>query len=146
MSCSSPVLRTSTASADRSSPLRSLSARRSATARSRTDRLGSWWDRRVKPFASSTLLESSATTSCCCEPLCSQVLASRCYPRASHTQTSRTGSSNAFYPSGALRRGDRKSTRLNSSHSQISYAVFCLKKKKKKLTPSLNKKKKTIQH
>src|SRR2546430_5670898 len=35
-----------------------------------------------------------------------------------------------------LRRGlesDRKSTRLNSSHSQISYAVFCLKKKKKKI-------------
>src|SRR2546427_1634173 len=29
---------------------------------------------------------------------------------------------------------DRKSTRLNSSHSQISYAVFCLKKKKKKRT------------
>src|SRR2546427_2705187 len=28
-------------------------------------------------------------------------------------------------------RGDRKSTRLNSSHSQISYAVFCLKKKNK---------------
>src|SRR2546430_5813639 len=28
------------------------------------------------------------------------------------------------------RHGDRKSTRLNSSHSQISYAVFCLKKKK----------------
>src|SRR2546427_2296511 len=27
------------------------------------------------------------------------------------------------------RRGDRKSTRLNSSHSQISYAVFCLRKK-----------------
>src|SRR5688572_31432153 len=33
-------------------------------------------------------------------------------------------------PSGAGRR-DRKSTRLNSSYSQISYAVFCLKKKKK---------------
>src|SRR2546430_6313554 len=34
-----------------------------------------------------------------------------------------------------MRRGlevDRKSTRLNSSHSQISYAVFCLKKKKQK--------------
>src|SRR5256886_3743982 len=29
---------------------------------------------------------------------------------------------------------DRKSTRLNSSHSQISYAVFCLKKKKKPQT------------
>src|SRR2546430_13467149 len=31
---------------------------------------------------------------------------------------------------------DRKSTRLNSSHSQISYAVFCLKKKKNKHTQS----------
>src|SRR5688572_32478113 len=30
---------------------------------------------------------------------------------------------------------DRKSTRLNSSHSQISYAVFCLKKKKKQAQP-----------
>src|SRR2546426_2724218 len=33
---------------------------------------------------------------------------------------------------GAEIRGDRKSTRLNSSHLVISYAVFCLKKKKKK--------------
>src|SRR2546430_13577901 len=32
----------------------------------------------------------------------------------------------------SVRTPDRKSTRLNSSHSQISYAVFCLKKKKKK--------------
>src|SRR2546427_3425759 len=32
--------------------------------------------------------------------------------------------------------GDRKSTRLNSSHSQISYAVFCLKKKKIKIEAS----------
>src|SRR6266481_6862977 len=31
--------------------------------------------------------------------------------------------------------GDRKSTRLNSSHSSISYAVFCLKKKKKTFAP-----------
>src|SRR2546421_5236899 len=31
---------------------------------------------------------------------------------------------------------DRKSTRLNSSHDQISYAVFCLKKKKNKPTSS----------
>src|SRR6478672_12752121 len=37
---------------------------------------------------------------------------------------------------------DRKSTRLNSSHDQISYAVFCLKKKKKKnLISTLIKKK-----
>src|SRR2546427_9458962 len=32
---------------------------------------------------------------------------------------------------------DRKSTRLNSSHSQISYAVFCLKKKNTRLDPPL---------
>src|SRR3712207_8638494 len=31
---------------------------------------------------------------------------------------------------GAVHAGDRKSTRLNSSHANISYAVFCLKKKK----------------
>src|SRR2546430_8182834 len=36
-----------------------------------------------------------------------------------------------FTPLDVIRRKDRKSTRLNSSHSQISYAVFCLKKKKK---------------
>src|SRR3712207_6965873 len=33
---------------------------------------------------------------------------------------------------------DRKSTRLNSSHANISYAVFCLKKKNKAETPSHN--------
>src|SRR3712207_7046521 len=31
---------------------------------------------------------------------------------------------------GEIKQGDRKSTRLNSSHANISYAVFCLKKKK----------------
>src|SRR5258707_4676838 len=35
-------------------------------------------------------------------------------------------------------RGDRKSTRLNSSHANISYAVFCLKKKKKKRQEAAN--------
>src|SRR5690242_21310251 len=34
-------------------------------------------------------------------------------------------------PGARLRLGDRKSTRLNSSHMSISYAVFCLKKKKR---------------
>src|SRR2546428_4414563 len=38
---------------------------------------------------------------------------------------------------GAQPQRDRKSTRLNSSHDQISYAVFCLKKKKHKLPPTL---------
>src|SRR5262252_1047053 len=41
---------------------------------------------------------------------------------------------------------DRKSTRLNSSHTVISYAVFCLKKKKKKKTSTPQKKKKTKQN
>src|SRR2546421_8976138 len=35
------------------------------------------------------------------------------------------------HPADVQPRPDRKSTRLNSSHDQISYAVFCLKKKKK---------------
>src|SRR3972149_10537068 len=35
-------------------------------------------------------------------------------------------------------KGDRKSTRLNSSHSQISYAVFCLKKKHNQRSSSPN--------
>src|SRR5437899_4037942 len=38
------------------------------------------------------------------------------------------------------RRRDRKSTRLNSSHLGISYAVFCLKKKKKKMKTHIMKK------
>src|SRR2546427_7416145 len=48
------------------------------------------------------------------------------------------GPAHRLRPAAGSRRGardvhlrDRKSTRLNSSHSQISYAVFCLKKKKK---------------
>src|SRR5689334_24373633 len=41
----------------------------------------------------------------------------------------------------AAKQTDRKSTRLNSSHSSISYAVFCLKKKKKKNQKNKQKKK-----
>src|SRR2546430_9568064 len=37
-----------------------------------------------------------------------------------------------------LRRSDRKSTRLNSSHSQISYAAFCLKKKNTMILTSVH--------
>src|SRR5687768_17941938 len=43
----------------------------------------------------------------------------------------------------ALHPTDRKSTRLNSSHGYISYAVFCLKKKKKKQTKTNERKKYT---
>src|SRR5258707_9314713 len=42
-----------------------------------------------------------------------------------------------------LRDRDRKSTRLNSSHANISYAVFCLKKKKKKQQKAHKRKQKT---
>src|SRR2546422_7670441 len=43
----------------------------------------------------------------------------------------------AHRPKGQPRREDRKSTRLNSSHGYISYAVFCLKKKKEQRLHSL---------
>src|SRR2546422_7231041 len=43
----------------------------------------------------------------------------------------RASSADNRRPRSARARGDRKSTRLNSSHGYISYAVFCLKKKKK---------------
>src|SRR2546427_8669406 len=56
-----------------------------------------------------------------------------------HVEPSRLGLERRAVGPGRVRRPlalrehqvDRKSTRLNSSHSQISYAVFCLKKKKK---------------
>src|SRR5438876_4609021 len=49
------------------------------------------------------------------------------------------------YPAAAPAR-DRKSTRLNSSHPSISYAVFCLKKKKKKRTHITEKKTKILRN
>src|SRR2546430_8029105 len=48
-----------------------------------------------------------------------------------HVQCNREGLDVVFHNSIMEILADRKSTRLNSSHSQISYAVFCLKKKKK---------------
>src|SRR2546428_8065292 len=48
--------------------------------------------------------------------------------RESHRQPDQSRS-RAQDPAGGEIREDRKSTRLNSSHDQISYAVFCLKKK-----------------
>src|SRR5687768_17678286 len=42
--------------------------------------------------------------------------------------------------------GDRKSTRLNSSHGYISYAVFCLKKKKKTKQTNKHKNKQEIKY
>src|SRR5256885_12716429 len=59
--------------------------------------------------------------------------ACRCTSRAAPHHPRRVGPS---VPGGGRRR-DRKSTRLNSSHLVISYAVFCLKKKQITLFPSL---------
>src|SRR5688572_31764547 len=50
----------------------------------------------------------------------------------SRGRRSRAGASGSHAGRARPGPGDRKSTRLNSSHSQISYAVFCLKKKKQK--------------
>src|SRR2546430_3874487 len=56
-----------------------------------------------------------------------------------HRRAALHGQGGGADPGAALcRRKDRKSTRLNSSHSQISYAVFCLKKKKKRVGSNLN--------
>src|SRR5208282_6558149 len=61
---------------------------------------------------------------------------SSCWSSARSTSASRMG-----------RWRDRKSTRLNSSHGSISYAVFCLKKKKQQHTISIpHKKKKQTEH
>src|SRR5436309_13092751 len=54
---------------------------------------------------------------------------SRFRPRSSRSTCTRRCTCRT---SSGCRRSDRKSTRLNSSHVKISYAVFCLKKKKKK--------------
>src|SRR6476620_11923647 len=56
------------------------------------------------------------------------------------SRTTKTGTSTSRSTVSPL--ADRKSTRLNSSHANISYAVFCLKKKKKKHTNFHIKKKK----
>src|SRR5688572_31155406 len=64
----------------------------------------------------------NAVNACCCLwAILGGMLATYLYVRNSATP--------ATAADGAILGSDRKSTRLNSSHSQISYAVFCLKKK-----------------
>src|SRR5437588_11933153 len=74
------------------------------------------------------------------------------YTLSLHDALPISGSGSAPRPVGCSRscarrvaaRRDRKSTRLNSSHTVISYAVFCLKKKKKKKKKNKEKNKKHI--
>src|SRR2546430_8205963 len=71
----------------------------------------------------------------CALPICGSARASSRHGTACRgacrARTPGSGNTGCRRPA-SLSVGDRKSTRLNSSHSQISYAVFCLKKKKKK--------------
>src|SRR5690348_17368530 len=53
-------------------------------------------------------------------------------PKAEFLKTFPSNEGNVEWAAELSRKRDRKSTRLNSSHPSISYAVFCLKKKKKK--------------
>src|SRR5207302_11033748 len=76
-------------------------------------------------------------------PICSRRLSSGGRVRTCSAASSRTGrstpsSSRRCFSATCTPRAarDRKSTRLNSSHVKISYAVFCLKKKNKKKTNS----------
>src|SRR5256885_14891523 len=63
-------------------------------------------------------------------PICSNT--SRIFPSYSRRPSGSSASADVFLFPSCIRFGrDRKSTRLNSSHLVISYAVFCLKKKKK---------------
>src|SRR3712207_8070354 len=67
-------------------------------------------------------------------PIFRSLAARRTPGRDAGERAGRTGVDGAEHPRRGRRRrllpGDRKSTRLNSSHANISYAVFCLKKKK----------------
>src|SRR2546430_5861208 len=80
------------------------------------------WDRSRLPVCASCRRRSSVRTG----------------PNQRSTSSTGASSSSTSAPStrsvGGRPGEDRKSTRLNSSHSQISYAVFCLKKKKQQAT------------
>src|SRR5690349_24332695 len=73
------------------------------------------------------ILTTSAVTSLSLDPLLLLV----CFEQRSRTLAV-VRASGRFAVNILRDREDRKSTRLNSSHVEISYAVFCLKKKKKK--------------
>src|SRR2546430_9950563 len=74
----------------------------------------------LDPAPSTTTTTSSTTTTTTTATTTSTSLTTTTAPVTTTTTTSATSTRNSST--------DRKSTRLNSSHSQISYAVFCLKK------------------
>src|SRR2546430_12382076 len=78
-------------------------------------------------FRSEVILATGQACADCFQPINSTV--SVVILNGMQTCSANAGST-GMESSGSTERTDRKSTRLNSSHSQISYAVFCLKKKK----------------
>src|SRR5438034_6630207 len=82
--------------------------------------------RRAPPVTSALLPCSEPSMSA----LNSRVNSPHARPPCQRDRSARLDLVRALHAAGAAR--DRKSTRLNSSHTVISYAVFCLKKKKKK--------------
>src|SRR5947209_14378239 len=95
---------------------------------------------RATPSASSAKVAGSMSTNTGVAPAITMVEAEATNENAvvitsspGPTPTAASASRSASVPD-ALRLADRKSTRLNSSHANISYAVFCLKKKKIKRT------------
>src|SRR3712207_7941139 len=82
-------------------------------------------------FPYTTLFRSTARPRAAGSPTARHAQPRRAQPPAAPPQHARRGQPPVGPPQ------DRKSTRLNSSHANISYAVFCLKKKKKRLFHSL---------
>src|SRR3712207_8614471 len=68
---------------------------------------------------------TTASTATSSTPLSSWLASTR----STSTSLGHCGATDGSARSAVVRRPDRKSTRLNSSHANISYAVFCLKKK-----------------
>src|SRR5205085_8739609 len=83
-------------------------------------------------FPYTTLFRSASASPRCALPNCGCRRAGRSSPSPARSRSSLARDTSCTCPASPAARRDRKSTRLNSSHSQISYAVFCLKKKKKK--------------
>src|SRR2546422_5761749 len=83
--------------------------------------------------ASSTVYNSVAASGCASEGIATTVLPVASAGATSDTNPSKGCSAGQAVPKTPIGSLDRKSTRLNSSHGYISYAVFCLEKKKKTL-------------
>src|SRR3989454_6435182 len=87
----------------------------------------------LSPPTAEALLESTSTRQPCASAYRLYILKTSCAKSVASSPPvpARISSTTFFSSFGSLGTRDRKSTRLNSSHLVISYAVFCLKKKKK---------------